>query len=173
MKIPKPATPDRASAAYLLVEALVYIGVVFVILGCGYGTLYRYIDNSMTLRRSAGDLSKALHAGERWRADLRTSRTQSWSTDDAAEPVLLLSGGPVDVSYRFADHALFRRRGTGTWATVLTQVKSSTMKADPREHVTAWRWELELQPRAKGSVKPGSIRPLFTFIAVPQSRPAK
>jgi hypothetical protein len=42
------------------------------------------------------------------------------------------------------------------------------MTADKREHVTAWRWELELQTRATGSVKPGRIRPLFTFLAVPE-----
>ena len=42
------------------------------------------------------------------------------------------------------------------------------MTADPREYVTAWRWELELQPRATGSVKPGRVRPLFTFLAVPE-----
>jgi hypothetical protein len=45
------------------------------------------------------------------------------------------------------------------------------MAADQRQYVTAWRWELELQPRAKGSVKPGRVRPLFTFLAVPE-RPA-
>ena len=33
-----------------------------------------------------------------------------------------------------------------------------------RANATAWRWELELQPRAK---KFGSVKPLFTFIAVP------
>jgi len=42
------------------------------------------------------------------------------------------------------------------------------MAADPRERVVAWRWELELRPRPSGSVKPGRIRPLFTFLAVPE-----
>jgi hypothetical protein len=42
------------------------------------------------------------------------------------------------------------------------------MTSDPREYVTPWRWELELETRAKGSVKPGRVRPLFTFIAVPE-----
>jgi hypothetical protein len=45
------------------------------------------------------------------------------------------------------------------------------MQPDRREYITAWRWELELQTRATGSVKPGRVRPLFTFIAVPE-RPA-
>src|ERR1041384_5004380 len=58
---------------YLMVEALVYIGVVFVVLGVGYAALYRCIDNSAVMRRTANDITKAMHAGERWRADVRAA----------------------------------------------------------------------------------------------------
>jgi hypothetical protein len=37
------------------------------------------------------------------------------------------------------------------------------MHADPRQHVRAWRWEVELAAYRKGA----RIRPLFTFVAVP------
>jgi hypothetical protein len=47
------------------------------------------------------------------------------------------------------------------------------MAADRREHVTAWRWELELATRTQGSVKPGRVRPLFTFVAVPERTSSK
>src|SRR4029077_12950063 len=55
---------------YLLTEALVYIGLLFVILGVGYLAMDRSIDNSVLLRRNADDIANALHAGERWRADV-------------------------------------------------------------------------------------------------------
>ena len=35
--------------AYMLTEALVYIGVLFVLLGVGYAALYRCIENSVAL----------------------------------------------------------------------------------------------------------------------------
>ncbi len=56
---------------YMLVEALVYIGVSFLLLGVGFAAMYRCIYNSVGLRRSADDITSALHAGERWRKDVR------------------------------------------------------------------------------------------------------
>src|SRR3974390_2364880 len=58
---------------YLLTEALVYIGLIFVLLGVAYAGLYRFIDNSVLLTRSAEDITRAMHAGERWRADIRSA----------------------------------------------------------------------------------------------------
>jgi len=49
----------------------------------------------------------------------------------------------------------------------LGNVRASTMAADPRHDLVAWRWELELMPQSKASVKASRIRPLFTFLAVP------
>ena len=64
------------AAGFQLIEALVYIAVVFVVLGAGYEALYRCIDSSITLRRNADDITNALHAGERWRADVRLADRQ-------------------------------------------------------------------------------------------------
>ena len=38
-------------AGYMLVEALVYIGLVVVVLGPGYAVMYRCVENSTVLRR--------------------------------------------------------------------------------------------------------------------------
>src|SRR5215813_10617322 len=54
----------RSSRAYMMVEALVYIGVLFLLLGVGYVALYRCIDASTALRRNAADIGKALQTGE-------------------------------------------------------------------------------------------------------------
>ena len=153
---------------YLLIEALVYIGVVTVLLGVAYAASYRCIDRSIALRRSADDITSALHAGERWRADVRAAIGQVRLENTEAGQLLYLAGPSRAVVYNFSTNAVSRRLGTGPWVRLLPNVKSSTMTADKREHVTAWRWELELQTRATGSVKPGRIRPLFTFLAVPE-----
>jgi hypothetical protein len=135
--------------------------------------MYRCIDRSIALRRNADDITGALHAGERWRADLRAATSQVHVETTDAGQLLHLDGPGGTVIYRFATNTVCRRAGAGSWVQLLSSVKSSTMSADPREYVTAWRWELEIQPRATGSVKPGRIRPLFTFLAVPEQRTTK
>jgi hypothetical protein len=149
-----------------MMEALVYIGLVFVVIAAGYTAMYRCTDDSVALRRSADDIARALDAGERWRADVRAAGGHIRLENPAAEPTLVLAEGEKEVAYRFADGTVFRRAGGGTWVRLLTNVKASAMTSDPRQNLTAWRWELELQPRSKGEVRPGRIRPLFTFFAV-------
>ena len=158
---------------YLLIEALVYIGVVAALLGVAYAAAYRSIDRSIALRRNADDITSALHAGERWRADVRTASSRVRLVNTDAGQLLYLDGPSHAVVYSFATNAVSRRLGMGPWVRLLPNVKSSSMTTDQREHVTAWRWELELQTRATGSVRPGRIRPLFTFLAVPEGPSSK
>jgi hypothetical protein len=161
----------RTIHAFMLTEALVYIGLVFLLLGIGYAAMYRSIDNSVALRRNADDIIRALHAGERWRADVRlASRNVRWN--NSAEPVLRLEGLTNQVDYRFAANAVYRRTAGGPWLRVLDHVASSSMERESRPTVTVWRWELELQPQATGSFKPSRVRPLFTFLAVPPAASA-
>jgi hypothetical protein len=153
----------------MLTEALVYIGLVFVLLGIGYAAMYRSIDNSVALRRNADDILRAMHAGERWRADIRlATRDVAWD-NSGDNPVLRLEGSTNQVNYRFTGSAVCRRTGTGPWSRILEHVGSSLMEREQRPAVIVWRWELELQPQATGSFKPGRVRPLFTFLAVPPS----
>jgi hypothetical protein len=158
---------------YLLIEALVYIAVVMTLLGVGYAAMYRCVDSSIALRRNADEITSALHAGERWRADVRAATSQAHVENADDGQLLYLEGAQATVIYIFTTNAVFRSIGGGPWSRVLEHVKSSTMSPDQREYVTAWRWELELQPRAVASVKPGRVRPLFTFLAVPERPAAK
>jgi hypothetical protein len=158
-------------SAYLLIEALVYIAVIVALLGAGYAAMYRCVDSSFALRRNADDITSAVHAGERWRADVRAATGAVRVENTDAGQLCYLEGARGEVFYRFATNAVFRSVSAGPWSRVLESVKASNMTRDPRQFATAWRWELELQPRGKGSVKPGRVRPLFTFLAVPE-RPA-
>ena len=165
----KPAlSGGRWHTGYLLIEALVYIGLVFVLLGVAYAALYRFIDNTVVLCRNTDDVSRALHAGERWRADIRSATGGIRLETQGDTPVLRLRTGNGDIAYTAHDGAVFRRLGAGNWVRLLKDVRASSMQADPQSNVTGWRWELELQPQTKGPIKAGRIRPLFTFIAVPQ-----
>lgn len=151
---------------YMIVEALVYAGVSILLLGVAFAAMYRCIESSVALRRSADDLARALHAGERWRADVRAARGPIKVEKLEAGQILYLQGTESEIAYRAADGVVSRRVGSGPWTRVLENVNSSNMKSDPRQTVPAWRWELQLQTRAKTS----RIRPLFTFTAVPGGR---
>jgi hypothetical protein len=158
---------------YMMIEALVYISLLFVVLGAGYLALDRCIDNSFVLHKNADDIASALQVGERWRADIRAADKQVRLESGAGEQVLQLEGARGAVTYRFSDGALFRRVASGPWSCLLSNVRASLMQSDPRQNIIAWKWELELQPRAKASAKPGRVRPLFTFISVPKGGSAK
>jgi len=164
---PKPQRAAPAmTGAYMLTEALVYIGLVFVVLGIGYAAMYRCIDSSTALRGNADDILRAVHAGEQWRADIRTAaRGVRW--DRAGEPFLRLQGASNVVDYRFAEGTVFRREDAGESSKMVDHVEASTMEQDARPALLVWRWELELQTKAHASFKPGRVRPLFTFLAVP------
>ena len=159
----------RSQRGYLLVEALVYIGLVFVVLGVGYAAMYKCIDNSMVLRRNADDILSAVHSGEVWRRDVRSARGPiRWDADTES---LYFTGARAQMGYRFATNTVLRRIGSGPWVPLLPNVKSSVMRPDPRQTVSTWRWELELQPESKGRTHASRIRPVFSFIAVPPSQP--
>ena len=162
----------RTQRAYLLTEALVYLSVVAVILSVGCVAMYRCIDNCIVLRRNANDIVRAVNAGERWRADVRAAGMRARLEGAAGAQVLHLQSTAGLIDYRFAEGAVYRRAGTGEWVSVLDRVKASAFEADRRQRVAAWRWELELEPRLKGAMRPGRVRPLFTFLAVQRARTA-
>ncbi len=152
------------SFAYLLIEALVYIGLSLVLFTVGYAALYRCIDTTVAMRRSAEDLSHSLYAGERWRADVRAAHGSLRLETTESEQILHLPAvARGEIAYRFYENAVFRRINSSPWSILLTNVVASTMESDPRQNVSAWKWELDLRPRSK----PSRIRPLFTFEAVP------
>ena len=152
----------------MLVEALVYISLVGVVLGTGYAVMYRCVDNSVVLRRNAQDMTAALNAGERWRADVRGAHQSPHVETSETRQTLHLTTQKGEVVYRFETNTVTRCILGQPGIRLLTEVKNSEMRADPRQKVTAWQWEVELLPRVKGYTKPGRVRPLFTFTAVPE-----
>ena len=152
-------------AGIMLFECIVYLSLLVLLLGVAYYAFDRFTDRSIALRRNADDIARALHAGERWRADLRGATGRIRVETNPNGSLLLIPGPRGVVAYQSTTNAVLRRVGLGAWSTMLDRVKTSSMADDPRASVTAWRWELELQPHSK---KPIRVRPLFTFFGVPQ-----
>jgi hypothetical protein len=130
--------------------------------------MYRCVENSVLLRRNAQDMAAALNAGERWRADIRDCHLPLQIESAEAGQTLRLTSERGEVVYRFETNTVTRGIQGQPGIRLLSDVKSSAMYASPRQKVTAWQWEVELLARAKGYSKPGRVRPLFTFTAVPE-----
>ncbi len=154
-------------AAFSLVECLVYIALFFVVLGVAVGAYYQMDEQSRGFARNSSDIVRTMQAGERWRADVRNA-TNAAQFDQNLELRLATRNG--DVSYFFRDGSVWRQStNDGKPIPVIANVKSSQMKADPRPQVKAWRWEIELQTKRTNA----TVRPLFTFLAVPMTEASR
>jgi hypothetical protein len=131
------------------------------VLNLSFLAYYRYDQHTRNLRRNADDIVRAMRAGERWRDDIRNTTALPHTVENGV--VIPQQSG--EVIYTFKDGAVWRQ-AAGARTMALKDVKTSAMSADPRQHVDAWRWELELASPPRKVVL---MRPLFTFIAVPRS----
>jgi hypothetical protein len=161
-------TSCRSLRGFMLIDCIVYIFMFSLVTGLALTTFYRCFDQSRLVKRTADDITEAVTAGERWRDDLRQATAPVHFEDSTAGPVLVIPHAVGDtlgnVRYRFSDGAVWRQGADNSnWTRTMTRVKSSNMSPDNRHRVSAWRWELELQPRQK---YPRTL-PLFTFEAVP------
>lgn len=161
MKIPGK-TPSRRGG-FSLIEVLVYMGLFFLITGCATVAFTQFWDESHALRRDTEDIVRALDAGDRWRADLRSASGKAEVSVTNGDEVLRIPSARGDIFYEFSNGQLHRQGGGGPRVVLLPNVKSSRMEADARSGIPAWRWELEL----KTSKRTAQVRPLFTFEAVP------
>lgn len=152
----------RCQAGIMLVECLVYIAVFALLFGLGTATFYFCWDHTRTVIITAGEITSALQAGERWRADVRSATGTISVETTATGEIVRIPKAQGEICYRFENGEL-RREMVATKASwlLLPQVKTSEMKTELRNGITAWRWELEVAPRRKGAALP--LR--FTFAA--------
>jgi type II secretory pathway pseudopilin PulG len=156
---------EGCRGAFTLIEVLVYLSVLMVVIGVGFSALYQCMDASQMLKRNTADIADALRAGEDWRGDVRAARGGVVIESKDGEQIVRIPRQRAEVSYRFAENTIFRRIGNGDWLPLLANVKGSEFVSESRSNLTVCRWELELQSRSR---KLGTIKPLFTFIAVPE-----
>jgi hypothetical protein len=157
-----------ASAGYLLIECLVYISVFAVLLGIGYGAFYVCWDYSKALHYATDDINAALHAGERWRADIRNATGKITGEATPEDGRLRIPHGTNEIIYNFNAGEVRRQiASSGFSELLLPKVKVSQMVTETRGPVAAWRWEVELTPRRKETHLPL----LFTFEAAAKPTP--
>jgi hypothetical protein len=144
--------------AVSLIECLLYIALFLVVATLAFASYYRVDEETRALNRNSDDIVRAMKAGEQWRADVRAATAPPRSNNG----VLTLPTKSGDVIYSVREEVLWRQSGQGKAMPVLERVKSSSMQADARQDVRAWRWELELRTKRAQA----RVRPLFTFIAV-------
>ena len=162
-QLPLPRDAFRSMGGYALVECLVYISLLAIVSGLAFAAFYRVWDNSNKLNRHAADILRALNAGERWRADIRSSVAAPQLAESGGQTILRLPQAKGEIHYAFKDGTVFRKaEAASTWHALLPQVNSSHMQAEPRSRVSGWRWEIELKALANTP----RVRPLFTFQAV-------
>src|ERR1041384_1970069 len=115
MNWPGSSAPFRPAPRFLagcrgvtLVECLVYISVLFIVLGVAGSALYQGMKQSAALRRNAEDIATALRAGERWRAAVRaaTGPIRVVNSDDGQTMNIPTAG--AEVVYAFHDGAVWR-----------------------------------------------------------------
>jgi len=168
MKPRAASCPARFRAGYLLIESLVYLSVFAVLLGLGLGAFYVCWDHSKALHSATDDITAALHAGERWRADIRQATGTITGETTAAGARLRIPCGTNVIIYRFQTGEIHRQAAAAGFSELLlAQVKTSEMVMETRGPATAWRWELQLTPR-----RPETRLPLaFTFEAATPPTP--
>jgi hypothetical protein len=163
-----PPSISRARAGYLLIECLVYLSVLVVILGLGLGAFYVCWDYSKALHYATDDINAALHAGERWRADIRNATGKITVETTAEGERLRIPCGTNVLIYSFNANEVRRQiASSGFSELLLPKVKVSQMVTEKRGPVAAWRWEVELTPRRKETHLPL----LFTFEAAAKPTP--
>lgn len=163
----RSAEPNPTRAGVMLIECIVYIAIVLVIFGVAFSLFYTCSDNYVGLRRNAEDITAVLHAGERWREDVRraVAPVDHWQSESG--PTMFIPQTHSDVYYLFSDASVWRFSSSNSPAEkVLSRVHLSSMRTDLREYVSACSWGVELKPRRKGP----RVTPAFHFVAVPQTR---
>jgi hypothetical protein len=151
----------------MLLECLVYIFVFAILFGGATAAFYFCWDHSNALIHATDDISSALHAGERWRADVRAATGNISVETNATGEMVRIPEGARKVSYRFESGEVRRQvSAANNPELLLAKVKTSQMTMDARGEIRAWRWDLELTPLRRETQLPL----LFTFEAA-QTKP--
>lgn len=163
MKLHHDISRVRRQAGIMLIECISYIAAFLILSAVAMGSFYLCWDHSKALISASDDISAALRAGERWRADVRAaSGTITVEPADHGQ-VVKIPEGEKEVIYTFDSKEVARQVGAATLPVpLLLRVMSSEMEPDSRGGVTAWRWELQLAERRKET----HTKLMFTFEAV-------
>jgi hypothetical protein len=162
MKICRNISRVRKQAGIMLVECITYMVVFLLLSGVATGAFYLSWDHSKALISATDDITAAMQAGERWRADVRAASGPIHVEKTPSGEVVTIPANGKDIVYRLNAGELRRQAGSdGFSAVLLPRVRASEMTMEKRGDVQAWRWELEVPQRRRETHFPL----LFTFEA--------
>ena len=162
MKIRHNISGVRRQAGIMLVECISYMVVFLILSAVATGAFYLSWDHSKALISATDDITAALQAGERWRADIRAANGTIKVEKTPSGEVVTIPANGKDIIYRLSAGELRRQAGSDDYSAVLLpRVRASEMTMARRGDVQAWRWELEVTQRRKET----HIPLLFTFEA--------
>ena len=143
-----------------------YMALLVMFSTLAYQTYYRAARQSADIQRQSREITAALRAGERWRADVRqATAAPKWIPSAWRQTMVMRLTTPTGhINYFFEGSKVWRKVGDAPKEMVLFNVKNSEMVADTRSTVPAVRWELEIKTQGG---RRAQTRPLFTFLAVP------
>lgn len=169
MKTSARLFPAQAPArrGFTLFEVLTYCAILLIVSGLAMKAFFTTLDHARDVRRATDDITRALDAGERWRADVRSAVATPRLVEEDGLAALHLPQSDGETVYLFDGERVLRRTSPDApWQPALTALQGSRFLADRREHVTGWRWELELRTRHPNP----RTRPQFSFQAVPGTK---
>ncbi len=148
--------------AFSLLETLVYVAVLAVVSSVAFAAYYRTSDTTRQLTRNADDITRALRAGEGWRADVRAAVGPLRLDDRPKRTVLHIPSARGEIRYRFENSECWRETEEASAPLrCLDRVVGTRFEREARGGVSAWRWELELASTRRHA----TVKPLFTFLA--------
>jgi len=155
----------HGSAGIMLIECMVYLGVFTIVIGVGFAVFFKCSDNYVGLRRNAEEITQALHAGERWREDVRHATGPAAYSESDSRAIWRIPGRDADVYYLHDAGSIWRFASSNSVPEeVLSRVSRSDMRDDDRQGVVCYAWTVELKTERKAP----TVRPLFHFLAVPR-----
>lgn len=154
--------------AFLLVEALVYLSLVFVIAGGASMVAYHMMERSARLKQKTDLMTRALQIGELWRKEVRHATGPIRLVNEGDRREFHIPNDSGEIVYVYEKNQLLRLANTNATAVLLLpKVPSSRMIKDSRGGVVSWRWEIQLPSHREVA----RVKPNFTFQAVPGFEP--
>ena len=147
----------------MLIEAVVYLSLVFIVAGGASMVALKLTEQSKRLKEKTDLIARTLQVGEIWRKEIREATGPIVLIEEDGFIDLIVPADGDDIVYRYFENSLWRSGSRSEDASFLfSKLQRSEMIQDQRGDVTSWRWELELPSEREVA----RVKPYFTFQAV-------
>ena len=156
-------TGRRSIDGVMLIEAVVYLSLVFIV-ACGASMVaLRLADKSERLKEKTDLIARVLQVGEVWRREIREAKAAIVFVEQNGFLDLHIPTDGDDIVYRDFGDSVWRSGAEDEGPSLLfSNVERSEMIRDQRGEVVSWRWELQLSSERDVA----RVKPHFTFQAV-------